>query len=204
MFRRALLPLVSATVLLAACGGDDGTSIDTTPAAGAEDGTASDDTTAPDASGTDDTVAPFDPTETVAPLPMFGVVDTFELTIDAPAHLAGSVRLEGLAAGDPLDAPTCTPSTDFVDVYYATEDPSATGLSFDFFTISGEVDGPGTYTAAFSFESDVPPPNGGMPFTSMTGTGGELTVIDAGQGTFSVDDGYGNMITGSYACTYAG
>jgi hypothetical protein len=198
--QRTVVPvLVAALALLAACGGDDAGSSETdtpTETAAPSETAASSETVAPG-----DTMAPTDDTDPA--ITGFEVLDVFELTVDAPAHLAGSVRLEGLAA-DTLSAPRCMNAGGFLDVSYSVEDGSTTGLPFEMFSFTADgAEGPGTYTASFNLSAQVPPPNGGMPFTEVFGQEGEVTLTDDASGTFVTDDGYGNAVTGSWSCTTA-
>lgn len=200
-----LLPILATSALLAACGGgDDGsTSADTS---GAADTVSASETLPPaptDPAATGDTTAPVDPGM------MFGVVDTFDLAVDSPSHLVGSVALTGLATADPFDVPRCLDSMGFLDVGYSVEDSTTTGLPFEDLNITADgIDGPGTYPATFSMSSPVGPPGGGFPFTEVFGAEGEVTLTTVGDpsgtisGTFTIaDDGFGNPVTGSWSCT---
>jgi hypothetical protein len=92
----------------------------------------------------------------------------------------------------------------FLDVSYSVDDGSTTGLPFEMFSFTADgPEGPGTFPASFNLSAQVPPPNGGMPFTEVFGQEGEVTLTDDASGTFVTDDGYGNAVTGSWSCTTA-
>lgn len=202
--RCSLLVLVAPLALLAACGGDDGG--DASGDAGGSGGAGVATTavaavaatdTAPGATGTDTA------TSVAAGPEMSGlqVLDTVDITFDTPAGLAGTVSRSGLAAADPMSLDVyCAGSTGFFELRYTPTAPGEVPVAF--FTITAEIDGPGTYPAGVTLSApDVPA--GGMPFTEVTGADGELTVTGDLTGSFRVDDGFGNDITGSYTCTRA-
>lgn len=200
--------LVAPLVLLAACGGDDaGSSTD--------DGSGTTDAAAGEVSATVAPVATDAPAggdgadggEVTMPAggdaPMgLMVLDAMTLGFDAPAPVAGSITRSGLAAADPMSVDVrCMDLGGYLELSYSAVTPGE--MPVEFFTLTADgVAGPGTYTATITLTAPNAPA-GSMPFTEVTGKEAQLTVTGDLAGSFSVDDGFGNAITGSYSCTQA-
>ncbi len=130
------------------------------------------------------------------------VLDEMTLGFDAPTTVAGSIGRSGLAAAEPTAIDVrCMDFGGFVEVGYTPESPGE--MPVEFFVLTADaVEGPGTYVATITL-SAPDAPAGSMPFTEVTGQEGELTLTGDLAGSFSVDDGFGNAITGSFSCTEA-
>lgn len=201
--RSLLTVFVAPLALLAACGGDDTES----STADEADAVA---TVAPSEAPSDDAgaTAATEPVVVTAPAgggeaPMgLMVLDAMTLSFDAPAPVVGSISRSGLAAADPMSVDVqCMDFGGYLELRYTPTTPGE--MPVEFFTLTADgVEGPGTYTASITL-SAPDAPAGSMPFTEVTGQEAQLTVTGDLAGSFSVDDGFGNAITGSYSCTQA-
>ena len=133
-----------------------------------------------------------------------GALVAMDVTVDAPAYLAGSASISeaDIAADFGL---RCNLSG-FLEVSFSSVEPRP-GMVAELLSFRGDVGDAttGTHPVEFDFLARVQPPGSTFPFVEFFSTPGEVTLAGDGSLTFSIsDDGFGNIISGSVRCTFAG
>ena len=133
-----------------------------------------------------------------------GALVAMDVTVDAPSYLAGSASVgEAEIAAD--FSYRCVLSG-FLEVSFQ---PAAAlpGLAAEVLSIRGDVGDAttGTHPVEFDFLARVQPPTSSFPFVEFFSQPGEVTLAGDGSLTFTIsDDGFGNSVTGSVRCSFAG